>query len=37
MAIHFFKKDQNYLRKYDNAQADPAIQFFTEEELEGED
>ena len=32
----FSLKDQNYLRKFDNAAADPEIQLFTEEELEDE-
>ncbi len=32
----FSLKDQNYLKKYDNAAADPTIQMFTEEELDEE-
>ncbi|MGA7369650.1 MAG: hypothetical protein WBX01_11020 [Nitrososphaeraceae archaeon] len=30
----FSQRDQNYLRKQDNFEVDPQIQFFTEEELE---
>ena len=29
-------RDQSHLDRYDNAQADPAIQMFTEDELEEE-
>ena len=29
-------RDQSYLDRYDNASADPQIQFFTEEQLEDE-
>ena len=32
----FSLKDQNYLRKYDNASSDPEIQMLTEEDLEEE-